>query len=255
MDRLASISILVAAICGAGLIVPARAAGEPPIRLSAGVEQQPPIAAFNGDGNTCRTTGACSLGAGGHSVLSGSFTLNPGVAILRGKDAGSGVFWVGLVQAKPDKDPLDTDPAASIQVMGPADASGWLAVDGGVYYVALTAYGGYQVSVEQPDGSSATTAQRSFTGTGSQVLPLMNLQAGQYTLMSNSSGEIYAQLVSLNGDPIPADDGSAGPNYIRLGTSGSDSRTFTVILDGPYMLAVRTTSTESKPVTWSVSIN
>ena len=204
-------------------------------RVTARVAQQAPIATFKGDGNTCRTTGTCALGSGGHSVLSGSFHLDPGIAIIRAKDAGSGVFWVGLVQGAGVTHSV-TLGGSSIQAIGPFDGANWISVSGGELHVAITAYGGYQISVEQPDANVSATTQRSFSGTGTQVTSFMNLSSGKYTLTCSSSGDIYIQLVDLNGDVVPADDGSAGPNFLSFGNLGASVEAFTVVLDGPYML-------------------
>lgn len=254
--RLVSIALL-------GIVLMAYTAGSPVAWARAdghgGAGQQvTPVATFQGNLAACQTDGSCENSGDGGLVLARTVVLQPGLVVVRAQ--ASDGFGVSLRAVQPGVDPArgyDLQIDFGIGTMaGAYSGSGAVAVpaDSGMFALRLYGRGTFTLTLEQPTPDTANAVvQNTFTGVSDQVSPYIFLAAGQYTLTATSThaaaDERFAippgvtiQLLDLSGDPIAADSGASGPNYLittsERDVAPNDAVTFTIGSDGPYLLAV-----------------
>ncbi|HEY7294319.1 MAG TPA: hypothetical protein VH916_04715 [Dehalococcoidia bacterium] len=206
-------------------------------------------------------------GAAGKSVV-GPVALNAGVTVLRAQHNGTANFVVNLAVPNEGFGPQDafdmaqtSDSSLVYDIIGSykGGAVAMAALNAG-YYLAVTASGAWQVSVEQPLSETVNPVQQtSFSSKGEDVTPYFTLPDGisQITLQAPPNASLVGYLYHLDdlgGAPVQAGYmGYGGRIFDFTLPDNPNSYPITLPDAGPYIFYVANDINDTTP--WTVSFS
>jgi hypothetical protein len=189
-------------------------------------------------------------GAAGKSIQ-GPVSLTAGMVVLRAQHNGPSNFGATLFLPNPDETVQQSYEAASYtdaslvynEIGAYKGGSATLAGVPGDHYLAVTATGAFQISVEQPlPGNVTPVAQTTFTGRGKDVTPYFTLPAGIAALSVQTSSDSFRgwlyHLDDLGGAPVPDGINVYDGRFFDFTFPGNQTAYPVTLPDGgPYLLA------------------
>lgn len=191
-------------------------------------------------------------GAAGDNLIVGPISLNAGVTVLRAQHNGTTNFVVNMFVPHGGEDAAAANAIADFDESAqPFDLIGAVKSNAAVlvgmpgdHYLAVTASGAWQISVEQPLPENVTTVQKtSFQGKGEDVSPYFILPNGISTIALQTTSTALAawlyHLDDLGGEPVVAGADFYDARIFDVTLSDSaNSYPITLPDAGPYLLAV-----------------
>jgi hypothetical protein len=204
-------------------------------------------------------------GAAGENMIAGPIPLGVGVTVLRAQHNGNGNFTANLFVPQAGLDAATAFSLAEFDesflvfdLIGAVKSSGVALVgEAGDHFLAVTASGAWQITVEQPLPKTVTTvAQTTFKGKGEDVSPYFTLPANISSIsVQTASTSLRAWLYhidDLGGEAVQAGlDIYDGRIFDQTFPGNEASYPITLPDAGPYLLAV-TADVESKDA-WTIS--
>lgn len=204
-------------------------------------------------------------GAAGENIIVGPIPLSAGVTVLRAQHNGVGNFTANLFVPQAGLDAATANTLAEFDesflvfdLIGAVKSNGVAVVaEPGNHFLAVTASGAWQISVEQPLPANIKPVQQTtFTGKGEDVSPYFTLPVtiSSITLQTTSTS-LRAWLYhidDLGGEPVHAGlDIYDGRIFDQTFPGSLTSYPIALPDSGPYLLAV--TADVGNQDAWTIS--